>query len=132
YGKGAHDVIGDRAVGKPYQAYVSVDDDGGGHGWYFDPNPADSTEFTQPVTPSMARGNLGGREDFYTTILREIGKAVGINVQNLRTEFSFYANQIFDERGLDPVGTQYQLYASYFFDRITGQYRAVIFTDPRQ
>jgi hypothetical protein len=65
-------------IGKPYLAVVDVDDNGGGNGWYFDPNPRDSAEFTKIITPFRAQGNLGGRADFYSTVLRMIGKAVGI------------------------------------------------------
>ena len=70
---------------KPTSASVTLDDDGGGLGWYFDPNvgfafsPEDG-EYTQPTTLFSANIAPGGPSgsDFYRTILHEIGHAMGI------------------------------------------------------
>ena len=58
-------------------------------------------EFTQFVNPFAARGNLGGREDFYTTVAREIGKAVGISTNAGHTNFGFL--RLSRHRGFDPT-----------------------------
>ena len=63
--------------GKPYQAAITLDNDAAGHGWYFDPTPADHAEFTNLVTRFSA--NMPGSDfDLYRTTLHEIGHAMGI------------------------------------------------------
>ena len=65
----------------PTQASVTMDNDGGGAGWYFDPTPGtaalpDDGEFHDHVNPFMSR--RPGGSDFYRTVAHEICHAVGI------------------------------------------------------
>ena len=121
----AGDAIG--KFGKPFSAILYVDDNGGGLGWYFDPHPEDNAEFKQVDSPFSARGALGGRQDFYTTVLREIGKGLGIDVDAFKTPFALQASQI----GFDPVSpgpTKELLYSLAFLPRGSGDPQYVIFT----
>jgi hypothetical protein len=68
-------------VGKPFVASIALDVNGGGRGWYFGLPSDDGAVFTQLVSVFSARGDLGGREDFYTAVLRAIGQAVGISTE---------------------------------------------------
>ena len=80
-------------------ADIRIDDDGGGHGWYFDPHPADSVEFPHFLNLFAASGNLGGKEDFYSAVARQIGEAVGLSMGGAPTPFYFGSSS----RGPDPV-----------------------------
>jgi hypothetical protein len=65
----------------PLRAGVTMDNDGGGAGWYFDPTPGtaalpDDGEFTDLINPFMSRRSGGA--DFYRTVAHEICHAVGI------------------------------------------------------
>ena len=81
----AHDDNTDR---KPTAATVTLDDDGGGLGWYFDPNIGDEFqpedgEYTQPLTLFTADVPFPGGptgSDLYRTVLHEIGHAMGISL----------------------------------------------------
>jgi hypothetical protein len=53
-------------------------------GWYVDPTPADDSEFTQPTaSPYAADGGPNG-SDLLSTVLHELGHALGINGANAR------------------------------------------------
>ncbi len=69
-------------------ADITLDDNGGGIGWFFDPTPLDDAEFTA-IANSGSTGTgpsfhasfvdiAGGYSDFYRTIVHEIGHAVGL------------------------------------------------------
>ena len=67
---------------KPTSAIVTIDDNAQGGGWYFDANVGTSTvpddsEFTTLLTPFTAQ-NAVTDNDFYRTVLHEIGHAMGI------------------------------------------------------
>lgn len=67
---------------KPISATISLDDNGGGSGWYFDPVPSasdhpDDGEFSSVESDRTAFGS-GIAVDFYRSILREIATALGI------------------------------------------------------
>ncbi len=67
--------------GVPTSARVTMDNDGGGAGWYFDATPGtadlpDDGEFGEIVNPFMSR--MPGGSDFYRTVAHEICHAVGI------------------------------------------------------
>jgi len=77
--RGATSGIGVDPDGKPTSANIQLDDDGGGAGWYFDASTADDAEFTTLLSQFTANGsNALGGNDFYRTIVHEIGHAVGI------------------------------------------------------
>jgi hypothetical protein len=84
-----HDDNTDR---KPTSAAVTIDDDASGLGWYFDPNVFDDGEFTEPINLFAANAPFPGGpsgNDFYRTVLHEIGHAVGISLSTslkLRTK----------------------------------------------
>jgi hypothetical protein len=69
----------------PDAATIQLDDDaaaGGPGGWFFDPTPADNSEFTQffPLqSPFAANGAPSGTTDFYKVILHEMGHALGLS-----------------------------------------------------
>jgi len=63
--------------GLPTAATITMDDDGGGGGWFFDPTPYDDDEFTTVVNAFQAESG-GNPNDFYRTIVHEIGHAMGI------------------------------------------------------
>lgn len=71
------------ANGRPYQSTVTLDNDAGSAGWFFDHTPLDDAEFTgiansfQSSFVNSATSSQG-HNDFYRTILHEIGHAVGI------------------------------------------------------
>jgi hypothetical protein len=77
--------------GKPFNAIISLDDNGGGQGWYFDPAPADSGEFTTLLTRYAATFS-GSGNDFERTITHEIGHAMGLlygGTQAINQHFTF-------------------------------------------
>ena len=70
--------------GIPTAATINLDDNGGGTGWFFDQTPLDDAEFTgiaSAFQASFIDGSVAGQaafNDFYRTILHEIGHALGI------------------------------------------------------
>lgn len=119
--------------GKPYHAVFFVDTNGGGHGWYFGLPSADTPTFTQVLTPFAALGDIGGREDFYSAVLREIGQAIGISVAGANTTLSRLTVTSGASRGPDPLSGPpdpafSDLYEGGFYDRSTNQFSSAIFT----
>lgn len=100
------------AQGKPLSAGISLDDNGGGAGWFFDPTPGtvtlpDDSEFDQFVNPFMARSSTQGGADLYRTIAHEVCHAVGILIGG-----SPAINQFLTNTGVtDPVDGTGTLYA---------------------
>jgi hypothetical protein len=79
------------AAGKMTSADITMDDNGGGLGWYFDPvigsaTVPDDGEFTNLSSPFEASftgvGGANDDDDFYRTIAHELGHALGIFVNN--------------------------------------------------
>jgi len=58
---------------------VTLDNNGAGHHWYFDKNVANNSDFPQTINSTADVGNLHNKEDFYTTILHELGHVVGFH-----------------------------------------------------
>src|SRR5262245_17375372 len=86
--------------GKPFAATVTIDDNGGGDGWYFDTRPGDDGEFDSLLTRFTATGTgLAGR-DFYRTVAHEIGHALGIATDSRLNIADFFSNA-----GTDQVGS---------------------------
>jgi hypothetical protein len=89
--RGGTSAILDDANGRPYQATVLIDDNGGGSGWFFDQTPWDDAEFTA-IANSMGPSSsfqasfvdvtTGGTHynDIYRAIVHEIGHALGIHL----------------------------------------------------
>jgi hypothetical protein len=114
--------------GKPVTADVYIDTNGGGHGWYFDPNPATNGEFTQFINPFSAKGNIGGRADFYTAVLHAIGTAIGITLN------SHLVGDRSTELGPDLAdppedGVARSLFGVPYFDAGTGTIGQTVFTN---
>ena len=69
---------------KPISADITLDNDGGGSGWYFDPSMGstllpDDVEFDSLLTPFTANATGGQTgNDFYRTIVHEVGHAMGV------------------------------------------------------
>jgi hypothetical protein len=100
--------------GKPYRGVINLDDNGGGHGWYFGLPSQDSTRFTHVDSAFSASGDLGGREDFYTAVLHAIGLAVGLDTDVFSAELFGDAQSIgLVARGPGP--TQDPLYALGYY-----------------
>ena len=115
--------------GKPYAAGVTLDDNGGGRGWFFDPDPADSAEFPGVVSPSHAVGDIGGRYDFYSSALRFIGKAVGLESQSLKLEFKIRQTIATGDPSFDPrTGRLNLVYPAFYTDPRTGGTRTTFTT----
>lgn len=76
-GRGETNYTGVNGAGRPTSATVTMDDSGGNGGWFFDPSPENHEEFTSIVNPFQAGSSQAGN-DFYRTIVHEIGHAVGI------------------------------------------------------
>ena len=87
---------------KPTSADITMDDNGGGGGWYFDPVIGTSTvpddgEFNTNLSPF--EGDAGGvGNDFYRTIVHELGHAMGI----LNSTGFFRIGDFLTNGGADP------------------------------
>ncbi len=64
--------------GKPFDASIHMDDDGGGAGWFFDTTPQNDSEFTSLVGPYRAESG-SSQADFYRAAAHEIGRAMGFD-----------------------------------------------------
>ncbi|MFO0867988.1 MAG: dockerin type I domain-containing protein [Pirellulales bacterium] len=105
-GRGVTFGISTDILGKPFAASIQMDDDGGGAGWYFDPVPADDAEFTTLLNSFSADGPNGlGGNDFYRTIVHEMGHAMGILVGGPQAINSFLTPYATDP--VDGVSTLY-------------------------
>ncbi|MBA3480197.1 MAG: hypothetical protein H0T51_00145, partial [Pirellulales bacterium] len=62
----------------PTSGAITLDDDAGGAGWYFDSVIADDAEFDTTLGPFSAEGSITGN-DLYRTIAHEIGHAIGVD-----------------------------------------------------
>lgn len=75
-------------TGVPMSATVTLDDNGGNIGWFFDETPLDDAEFTgiaDTFQSSFVDATAMGQQhinDFYRTITHEIGHALGISFQD--------------------------------------------------
>ena|GEM_PF-1924706 len=76
-----HNIAHQASTGKPISASIELDDDAASQGWFFDTTPSDDAEFTELVNVYAARGSVSGY-DFYSTILHEVGHAIGIASRN--------------------------------------------------
>ncbi len=88
--------------GKPYQASILLDDNGGGggiDGWYFDPRPDDNGEFNAQFSrnAAVAAGYTGS--DFYRTALHELGHALGLD----KSRYELAINHYLYDHGTDPA-----------------------------
>lgn len=85
-GRGVTEDILFGADGRPFQATITLDDSGGGTGWFFDTTPLDDAEFTaiaNPFQASFVDATTVGQarqNDFYRTVVHEIGHALGIRL----------------------------------------------------
>ncbi len=75
--RGEASITNVNGAGLPTAATVTMDDAGGSGGWFFDLSPFNDEEFTSIVNPFQASSSEPGN-DYYRTILHEIGHAVGI------------------------------------------------------
>jgi len=113
-GRGAASIQTQNA-GKPTSANITLDDNGGGEGWYFDPVIGTSTvpddgEFTNVLTPFHATftgaGAASDDDDFYRTIAHELGHAMGISGGS-----SLLLDDNFTDIGADPNNAGNRLFA---------------------
>ncbi|QDV38885.1 hypothetical protein [Tautonia plasticadhaerens] len=66
--------------GGTIEATIELDADGGGEGWFVDPTPWDDLEFPVAASPTYLVGGPAGRYDFLSTVLHELGHALGIGI----------------------------------------------------
>ncbi|MEW4566987.1 FG-GAP-like repeat-containing protein [Tautonia sp. JC769] len=64
----------------PFEATIQLDADGGGRGWYVDPSPADDLEFAAAATPTFHVGGPPEQFDLLSTVVHEIGHALGFGI----------------------------------------------------
>ena len=67
-------------LGRPLSATITLDNDGSGFNWYFDSNINSDSEFDQLETGFSGfttQVPANSRPEFYTTILHELGHALG-------------------------------------------------------
>ena len=95
------------ANGLPAQTTIRMDDNGGGEGWFFDTTPLDDIEFTgiadafQASFIDAATTGQADQNDFYRTIVHEIGHALGITSNpNAAIEGMLTSTGITDPTGL--------------------------------
>ncbi len=67
------------AQGIPLAANIRLDNNAAGGTWFFDPTPANDSEFSSLQTP-FAGSNGSSSVDLYTTVAHEIGHALGFAV----------------------------------------------------
>ena len=82
-GRGSTGSVSYDLLSKPQSATITMDDNGGGTGWYFDTVVGSATvpddgEFTLGSTPFQGDSSLVDF-DFYRTIAHEIGHAMGLS-----------------------------------------------------
>src|SRR5262245_2849780 len=70
-GRGVTSGIAVDAQGKPTSANITMDDNGGGPGWFLDATPNDDAEYTTLLNPNgrFAATGAGAGNDFYRTIV---------------------------------------------------------------
>ena len=66
--------------GGTIEATIELDADGGGEGWFVDPTPWDNLEFPVAASPTYLVGGPAGRYDFLSTVLHELGHALGVGI----------------------------------------------------
>jgi hypothetical protein len=103
--------------GLPVSTTISMDDNGGGLGWFFDETPLDDAEFTaiaNPFQASFVDATTVGQQrvnDFYRTITHEIGHALGIRLDgNLESP----AARLYDIQLVDGQPTAFAIPESTF------------------
>ena len=80
-GRGLTNTFTVDAAGKPTGSTITMDDDGGGANWYFDANISDDAEFNTLLNAFTSNGPNGlGGNDFYRTMVHELGHSMGILV----------------------------------------------------
>ena len=77
-------ITGVDAAGRPTSAAVTLDDDGGGRGWYVDPVPGsadvpDDGEFVVALDRFAANRVAGTAADLYRSAMNALGHAVGLS-----------------------------------------------------
>jgi len=83
---------GGRTEKVPVEATITLDDNGGGAGWFFDATPLDDVEFTgiaDAFQTSFIDSTTVGQahqNDFYRTITHEIGHALGVYLVDTNVE----------------------------------------------
>jgi hypothetical protein len=87
--------------GKPNGARITMDDNGAGGGWYFDPALGtsavpDDSEYNGWIN-AFAGDSLTGGNDFYRTIVHEMGHAMGISVDSTLRISNFLADSQVDD-----------------------------------
>ena len=62
------------------EATIKLDADGGGYGWFVDPTPGLDEEFPLSATSTYLAGGPADRFDLLSTVLHELGHALGLGI----------------------------------------------------
>ena len=62
------------------EATIRLDADGGGYGWFVDPTPGLDEEFPLAATPTYLTGGPSDRFDLLSTVVHELGHALGLGI----------------------------------------------------
>ena len=75
--------LGGVTLGTYADGVITLDDDAAGHGWFVDPTPGLSEEFSaigsEAIFRALAGGSADGRIDLFTVLAHEMGHGLGLD-----------------------------------------------------
>jgi len=121
------DLVGDTIGEQSSPAHISIDTNAAGHGWFIDPTPADSSEFTHAANaaatdlftdPTTA---AAGHLDLLTTVVHEMGHVLGLPDLTVAGDAHdlMYINLVNGERRLPDAADAAQAKAVFSFQTVS-------------